>query len=314
MRPSPPEIQSAETLIRPYIRRTPVLTLAWSELSLDGATPAGALSLKLESMQHSGSFKARGAFANLLMRDVPAAGIVAASGGNHGAAVAYAAMRLRRPATIFVPSVASPAKLARIRGYGARLVISGERYADSLEASEAFVAETGALPIHAYDAVETLLGTATVGLEYEQQQPDLDAVLIAVGGGGLIGGVAAWYRGRVRVIGVEPTAAPTLTYARRAGKPVDAPAGGLAADSLAPRQVGELMFPIAQQFVEDVILVEDDDIRAAQRLLWDTLRIVAEPGGAAAFAAITSGRYRPAPGERTGVVVCGANADPSTVT
>jgi threonine dehydratase len=314
MRPSPPEIQSAETLIRPYIRRTPVLTLAWSELGLDGDTRDGALSLKLELLQHSGSFKARGAFANLLMRDVPAAGIVAASGGNHGAAVAYAAMQLRRPATIFVPSVASPAKLARIRGYGARLVISGERYADSLQASEAFVAETGALPIHAYDAVETLLGTATVGLEYEQQQPDLDALLIAVGGGGLIGGVAAWYRGRVRVIGVEPTAAPTLTYARCAGKPVDAPAGGLAADSLAPRQVGELMFPIAQQFVEDVILVEDDDIRAAQRLLWDTLRIVAEPGGAAAFAAITSGRYRPAPGERTGVVVCGANADPSTVT
>jgi len=313
MRPSPPEIQSAETLIRPYIRRTPVLTLAWSELGLDGATPAGALSLKLELMQHSGSFKARGAFANLLMRAVPPAGIVAASGGNHGAAVAYAAMRLRRPATIFVPSVAAPAKLARIRGYGARLVISGERYADSLTASEAFVAETGALPIHAYDAVETLLGTGTVGLEYEQQQPNLDTVLIAVGGGGLIGGVAAWYQGRVRVIGVEPTAAPTLSYARAAGKPVDAPAGGLAADSLAPKQVGALMFPIAQQYVEDVILVEDDDIRAAQRLLWDTLRIVAEPGGAAAFAAITSGRYSPAPGERIGVVVCGANADPASI-
>jgi threonine dehydratase len=313
MRPTPAEIQSAEVLIRPYIRRTPVLSLAWSELGLDGATPSGALSLKMELMQHSGSFKARGAFANLLLRAVPEAGIVAASGGNHGAAVAYAAMRLGRPATIFVPSVAAPAKLARIRGYGARLVIAGELYAEALEASEAFVAETGALPIHAYDAVETLLGTGTVGLECQQQEPDLDTVLIAVGGGGLIGGVAAWYRGRVRIIGVEPTAAPTLTYARAAGKPVDAPAGGLAADSLAPRQVGELMFPLAQSFVEDVILVEDDDIRRAQHVLWDALRVVAEPGGAAAFAAITSGRYRPGPGERTGVVLCGANFDPSTV-
>ena len=153
-----------------------------------------------------------------------------------------------------------------------------------------------------------------MGLEYQQQEPDLDTVLIAVGGGGSSAASPPGTRGRVRIIGVEPTAAPTLTYARAAGKPVDAPAGGLAADSLAPRQVGELMFPLAQSFVEDVILVEDDDIRHAQHVLWDTLRVVAEPGGAAALAAITSGRYSPMPGERMGILVCGANTDPALVT
>jgi threonine dehydratase len=307
--PSRRDIRSAEALIRPYLRRTPVLSLAASEVGVSG----GTLSLKLELTQHSGSFKARGAFANLLMRAVPEAGVVAASGGNHGAAVACAAMRLGRPATIFVPSVAAPAKLERIRGYGARLVIAGDRYAESLKASEAFVAETGAMPVHAYDAHETLLGTGTLGLEYEQQDPDIDTLLVAVGGGGLLGGLAAWYRRRVRLIGVEPEAAPTLTYARAAGRPVDAPAGGLAADSLAPQQVGQLMFPLAQAYVDDVLLVTDDEIRRAQRVLWERLRIIAEPGGAAAFAAVISGRFRPGARERTGVIVCGANTDPGSV-
>jgi len=206
-----------------------------------------------------------------------------------------------------VPSISSPAKIERIRGYGAELVIAGDRYADALAASETWVARSGALAIHAFDQVETLLGQGTVGVELEQQAPALDTLLVAVGGGGLIGGIAAWYAGRIRIVGVEPEAAPTLTQALAAGHPVDAEAGGIAADSLAPRRVGEKVFPIAQAYVERVVLVADDAIRAAQDALWRTLRIVAEPGGAAAFAALLSGRYRPRPGERIGVLVSGGN-------
>lgn len=295
-------IAAAERLIRLHIRRTPVLESSGDEFAL---LPFPVL-LKLELLQHSGSFKARGAFANLLLRKVPPAGVVAASGGNHGAAVAYAAMKLGVPATIFVPTVASQEKIERIRGYGANLVITGERYADSLAASQLWQAESGAMPVHAYDQPETLLGQGSVGLEFEQQAPHLDTLLVAVGGGGLIGGIAAWYAGRVKIVGVEPEAAPTLHLALEAGHPVDSPAGGIAADSLAPKRVGELMFPIAQKFVRSV-LVTDDAICDAQRMLWSALRIVAEPGGAAAFAALLSRRYVPASGERVGVLVCGAN-------
>ena len=290
-------------LIRPYIRRTPIVEIDGADFGLNGIT----LVLKLELLQHSGSFKARGAFTNLLTRPVPPAGVVAASGGNHGAAVAYAAMRLGKPAHIFVPTVASPAKLERIRGYGADLVVTGERYADALAASEEWTAQSGALPVHAYEQVETLLGQGTVGLEFEEQDPAVDSVLVAVGGGGLIGGIAAWYAGTTKLIGVEPELAPTLAMAMAAGQPVDAPAGGIAADSLAPRRVGELMFPIAQKYVDGVVLVPDEAIAAAQSALWKTLRVVAEPGGAAALAAVLSGRYRASRGERVGVLVCGAN-------
>lgn len=292
-----------EQLIRPYIRRTPVVEIDGADVGLDSVR----LILKLELLQHTGSFKPRGAFANLLVREVPAAGVVAASGGNHGAAVAYAAMKLHKPATIFVPSVASEAKMDRIRSYGAELVVSGDRYAEALAASEHRAAESGALQVHAYDQVETLLGQATVGLEFEQQLPALDSLLIAVGGGGLIGGLAAWYAGRVKLVGVEPEAAPTLENALRAGHPVDAAAGGIAADSLAPRRVGELMFPLAQAFVNHVALVPDSAIHDSQQRLWDVLRIATEPGGAAAFAALLSRRYEPEPGERVGILVCGGN-------
>jgi threonine dehydratase len=300
---NPSAIARAAGLIRPYIRRTPVVEVAGADFGFPGVR----LSLKLELLQHAGSFKTRGAFSNLLTRSVPAAGVVAASGGNHGAAVAYAAERLGMPATIFVPSVSSAAKVARIRGYGANLVVWGDRYADALAESERFAVQSGALPIHAYDQPETLMGTGTVGLEFEAQDPAIDSLLVAVGGGGLIGGIAAWYEGRVRVIGVEPSAAPTLTRALEAGHPVDAEAGGIAADSLAPKRVGELMFPLAQRFVEQVVLVEDEHIRQAQERLWDVLRVATEPGGAAAFAALLSGRYIPRPGERIGVLVCGGN-------
>jgi len=295
------DILRTQTLIRPYIRRTPVIEVEGGDFGLDGVR----LALKLELLQHTGSFKPRGAFANLLMRPVPAAGVVAASGGNHGAAVAYAAMKLGKPARIFVPEVCSPAKMERIRGYGADLVVTGERYADALAASEAWAAHSGALPVHAYDQVETLLGQATAGLEFEEQAPVLDALLVAVGGGGLIGGVAGWYAGRTAVIGVEPEKAPTLARALEAGRPVDAEAGGIAADSLAPKRVGELMFPIARQYVREV--VSDENIVAAQQALWKTLRVAAEPGGAAALAALLSGRYRPRSGELIGVLVCGGN-------
>ena len=296
-------IEQTHAVIRSHVRVTPILELAGADAGL----ASFQLTLKLESLQHSGSFKARGAFANLLLRDVPAAGVVAASGGNHGAAVAYAAMRLGVHARIFVPTVSSPAKIARIRGYGADLVVGGERYADALAASQAYVAGSGALPVHAFDQAETLLGQGTLGLELAGQAPALHTLLVAVGGGGLIGGIAAWYAGRVQVIGVEPEAAPTLFEALRAGAPVDAPAGGVAADSLAPKRVGELMFPIAQAHVARVALVSDDAIRAAQQWLWETVRIVAEPGGAAALAALLSGAYVPAAGERVGVVLSGGN-------
>jgi threonine dehydratase len=291
--------------IRSHIRRTPLVEVDAADFGLDSRRVV----FKLEFLQHAGSFKTRGAFTNLLTHPVPTAGVVAASGGNHGLAVAFAANRLGVPATIFVPSVAAVTKQERIRSLNAKLVIAGERYADALEASRRFVAESGAMEIHAYDQVETLLGQATLGLELEEQDPSLDTVLIAVGGGGLIGGVAAWSRGKTRLIAVEPHASPTLYRALEAGKPVDAEAGGIAADSLAPRRVGELMFPLAQQFVDRVVLVEDDAIRRSQQQLWRALRVASEPGGAAAMAALLSGAYRPAEGERVGVVLCGGNTD-----
>jgi threonine dehydratase len=296
-------IAATETAIRRYIRRTPLLQADLSDFGL----PPGPVTFKLEMLQHSGSFKARGAFANLLLRQAPAAGVVAASGGNHGVAVAFAAHRLKIPATIFLPDITSPAKIELIKNCGARLVIAGSRYADALAASEAHVIETGAMPIHAFDQTETLLGQGTVGLELEQDAPEIDTLLVAVGGGGLIGGIAAWYGGRIKIVAVEPEEAPTLHAALAAGRPVDAPAGGIAADSLAPRRVGELMFAIARTAVAESILVSDDAIRQAQVALWSGLRVVAEPGGAAAFAALQSRRYRPVAGERVAVLICGGN-------
>src|SRR6202023_2123044 len=294
-------IAATEAAIRPYVRRTPLVTADGAHFGLS----PGDLPSTLEMLQHSGAVKARGAFANLLLRDPPAAGVVAASGGNHGAAVAYAAHRLGIPATIFVPDITSPAKIELIRNCGANLVIAGSRYADALAASEAHIARTGAMPVHAFDQSETLLGQGTVGLELEEDAPDIDTLLVAVGGGGLIGGIAAWDGGRKKNVAGGPGQTPALHAAMAAGMPVDAPAGGIAADSLAPRRVGELMFAIARTKVTEVVLVSDDAIRQAQVALWSGLRVVAEPGGAAAFAALLSGRYRPSPGERVAVLICG---------
>ena len=296
-------IEATHAVIRPHVRVTPIVEVSGEDFGL----PAASLVFKLEQLQHSGSFKVRGAFANLLLRTIPEAGVVAASGGNHGAAVAYAAMRRGVRARIFVPTVSSAAKIQRIRDYGAELVVGGERYADALAASETWVRESGAAPVHAFDQEETLLGQGTLARELLTQASGIDTLLVAVGGGGLIGGVAAWCAGDVRVIGVEPDGAPTLFKALAAGRPVDAATGSIAADSLAPKRVGTLMFPIAQAHVERVVLVSDDDIRAAQQALWRVLRIVAEPGASAPFAALLGGAYRPAPGERVGVVVSGGN-------
>jgi threonine dehydratase len=300
---SPEEIRAAYRAIAPHVRRTPVIEVDAADFALSAAP----LTLKLESLQHAGSFKARGAFTSLLTRSVPAAGVVAASGGNHGAAVAFAAMKCRVSAKIFVPRIASPAKVQQIEAYGATLEVAGERYADALAASEIWASASGALPIHAFDQVETLCGQGTVGLELEAQAPHLTTLLVAVGGGGLIAGIASWYQGRIRIVGVEPERAPTLTRALEAGAPVDAEAGGVAADSLAPRRVGELVFPIARRLVSGTVLVPDAAILDAQARLWSTLRVVAEPGGAAALAALLSGRYMPGPDERVGVLICGGN-------
>ena len=296
-------IDATYARIHPYIRVTPFVETHAADFGLADRS----LTFKLEHLQHAGSFKTRGAFANLLGRPIPPAGVVAASGGNHGAAVAYAAKRLGIRAKIFVPTISSPAKVERIRSYGADLVLTGDRYADALAASETWAAESGALPVHAFDQAETLLGQGTLALELQRQAPWIDTLLVGVGGGGLVGGIAAWCGGTPRVVGVEPTGAPTLTLALDAGHPVDAPTGSIAADSLAPRQVGALMFPIARQHVARTVLVEDGDIRRAQRALWDVLRLVVEPGAAAATAALLSGAYAPAAGERVGVVLSGGN-------
>ena len=298
-------IRNAARALGGRVRRTPVIECDAADFGLAKAR----LTLKLELLQHSGSFKARGAMFNVVSRAIPPAGVAAASGGNHGAAVAWAAQQAGVAASIFVPTVSSQSKIDRIRGYGAALTVIGERYADSLAACDAWVAQTGALSIHAFNQAETLAGQGTLGLELEEQAPHLDTLLVSVGGGGLIGGIAAWYRGRVRIIAVEPEKCPTLYMAMSAGRPVDAPSGGVAADSLAPLRVGEMMFPLAQAFVERTVLVPDEAIVEAQKKLWDTLRVASEPGGATAMAALLTGAYRPVDGENVGILVCGGNTN-----
>jgi threonine dehydratase len=300
-------IRTAAERIAPFIRRTPMLRLAGEALG-----PRHEVWLKLELLQASGSFKPRGAFNRMLAGTLPAAGVIAASGGNHGAAVAYAARALGVPAEIFVPEITGAAKRARIAGYGARLVVGGSAYDAAREASERRAAETGALQVHAYDQAEVLAGQGTLALEFEEQAPGLTHLLVATGGGGLIGGVAAWHAGSgTQVISVEPEGCPTLASALAAGRPVPAPVGGIAADSLGARQVGGLMFPIAARHVAAAVLVSDYAIRAAQRELWDACRLIAEPGGATALSALLSGAWVAPETARVGVVICGGNTDPA---
>ena len=303
------DIAAAAARIAGHVRHTPVLHLPAPDLGLEFP-----VTLKLELLQHTGSFKPRGAFNRLLSAALPTAGVIAASGGNHGAAVAYAARALGVPAEIFVPELTPPAKVARIASYGARVLQGGETYAEALAASRTRQAQTGALEVHAYDHPAVLAGQGTVGREFERDAAELTHVLVATGGGGLIGGIAAWYAGSAAVVSVEPEACPALHDALRAGRPMAAPVGGLAADSLGARQVGELMFPIAARYVTAAVLVSDAAIAKTQRLLWDRLRLIAEPGGATALAAVLSGAFVPPDGARVGVLVCGANTDPAKAT
>src|SRR2546421_1882001 len=304
------DIRTAYTRIKPHIRRTSAIRADAADF---GVTLGHPLTFKLEFLQHSGTFKPRGAFNNLLSRTVTPAGVAAASGGNHGAAVAYAAQRLKHKATLFVPDVSSPVKIARIRSYGADVRVGGARYADALDACNAFIETSGALSVHAYDAAETIAGQGSVGLEWEEDAPGLDTVLVAIGGGGLIAGIAAWYGKRVKVVGVEPEGSRCLHASLEAGRPVDVTVESIAADSLGARNTGQLVYDVARQNVDHVALVPDDAIIAAQRLLWDRLRIAAEPGGAAALAALVSGSYKPHADEKVGVLLCGANVDLTTL-
>ena len=302
-------IDAAAGRIAPHIRPTPVLRLTAGEFGLPCAVV-----LKLELLQHTGSFKPRGAFNRMLSATLPEAGVIAASGGNHGAAVAYAARALGVRAEIFVPEATPQTKLDRIAGYGAAVMRGGAMYSEALAASRARQAATGALEVHAYDHADVLAGQGTVGREFEQDAPDVTHVLVATGGGGLIGGIAAWYASRIQVISVEPEGCPGLHDALAAGRPVPAPVGGLAADALGARQVGDIMFAVARQHVAQAVLVRDDAIRAAQRALWEQFRLIAEPGGATALAALLSGAFTPPPGAVVGVLVCGGNTDPGSVT
>ncbi len=294
-------IRTAYSLIQPHIRRTPVIE-------------DGGVFFKLELLQHTGSFKPRGAFHRMLANAVPEAGVVAASGGNHGIATAYAAQCLGHPAEIFVPVICSPAKVERLRGYHATVHVEGSKYQESLRLSNICAEQTGALVVHAYDQWETLAGQGTIGLEMEEQVPGPCTVLVASGGGGLIGGIAAWFAGRWKVVNVEPEQSAAIARAMEAGSPTFVEPRGIAIDSLGATQCGELMFPIAQKYVAESVLVSDEEIRAAQRDLWNRFRLMSEPGGATAYAALLSGRYQPAPGERMMVLVCGSNVDPATVT
>ena len=306
--PTRQEIESAAARIAGRVRRTPVIRLAGAEFGL-----AHPVTLKLELLQHAGSFKPRGAFNRMLLASLPGSGVVAASGGNHGAAVAYAAQQLGAPAEIFVPELTPVAKRDRIASYGAAVVRVGATYAEAIEASRARQRETGALEVHAYDDPDVLAGQGTLGLELEADAPELTHVLVSVGGGGLIGGVAGWYADRAEVVAVEPELCPSLHAALEAGGPTPAAVGGVAADSLGARQVGALMFEVARRYIHRCVLIGDGAIRNAQLALWDALRLIVEPGGAAAFAALLSGAFVPPPGARVGVVVCGANVDPATI-
>ncbi|HEX2554652.1 MAG TPA: threonine/serine dehydratase [Microvirga sp.] len=301
---SRPAIEAAHGRIAPHIRRTPVWSPEPGAFGYDGP-----VSLKLEFLQHAGSFKTRGAFNTLLSQPATEAGVAAASGGNHGAAVAYAAKRLGLKARIFVPEISSPAKVAVIRSHGAEVVIGGARYADAQDACDAYVAESGALRVHPFAAESTIAGQGTVGLEWEADGPPLDTVLVAVGGGGLISGIAQWWRGRVKVVGVEPEGSRALYAALEAGGPVDVDVQSVAADSLGARNVGALVHGLCRDSVDHVALVPDAAITAAQARLWRDWRLATEPGGAAALAALTCGAYRPKAGERVGVLLCGANVD-----
>jgi len=297
-------VRLASARIAGYVRRTPVL-----ELEPGAFGVPGRLTLKLELLQHTGSFKARGAFSKMLASEVAEAGVIAASGGNFGLAVAYAAHTLGHRAKIFVPSNSPKVKADRIRSFGAEVKIVEGYYDEALEESRGRAEETGALVMHAFDQPEVVAGQGTIGAELSEQVPDADTVLVAIGGGGRIGGIAAWYESRTRIVGVEPETSTCMSSAFAAGEPVDVVYGGYAADSLGNKRAGTIAFAVVSKHVERVVLVPDDAILDAQRRLWDSVRVFAEPGGATSFAALLAGVYVPEPDEHVVVLVCGANGD-----
>ncbi len=311
---TPADIEAAAARIRPHVHETPLWRLPGSALGLPPDAPAFEVWLKLEHLQRSGCFKARGMFNRLLSNPIPAGGVIVASGGNAGIATALAARALGVRAEVFVPSVSSPAKRERLAALGAKVVIAGDAYAEALEACEARQRETGALMTHAYDQPEVVAGAGTLAREIEMQLGGLpDSVLVSVGGGGLIAGIAAWFAGRTRVIGLEPALAPTLCRAREAGVPVDVAVSGIAADSLGARRIGRIAWEVTQQHVAQAELLTDDAIRAAQRFMWAELKLAVEPAAALPLAALQSGVVRPRAGERVVLIVCGANVDPATL-
>lgn len=297
------QIEAATARIDGHVRQTPVMTL-------DGFGLKAPIEFKLEHMQHTASFKVRGAFNTLLSADVPKGGVVAASGGNHGAAVGFAAHALGHKAHIFVPEIAGPAKIDLIRRTGADLTVVPGEYANALSAAQAHEAETGAMQIHAYDAPGTVIGQGTLAAEWEAQGLAADTLLIAVGGGGLIGGSLAWLQDRRKVVGVEPIDCCALYEALEQGAPCDVPVSGVAANALGARRIGQICFDLAQAHLDAAVLVEDQMIRKAQLALWREWRILVEPAGAVALAALMSGAYQPQPGERVAVLLCGGNPAP----
>jgi threonine dehydratase len=299
---TPDDIERAAERIGERARRTPVIE-------------HGALTLKLELMQHAGSFKTRGAFNRVLSEaSLPAAGVITASGGNHGAALSYVGSQLGVPTEVFMPSTSPAIKRANIERFGARVTVIDGYYDDAQLAANERQRATGAAMIHPFDHPATVAGQGTMSRELEQQVPAFDTLVVATGGGGFIAGQAAWWRNRVRVVSVEPETSQCLRAALAAGAPVEVPVSGLAADSLGAKRIGAVPWSIARHFVDEAVVVSDDEIRAAQRELWEAFRLIVEPGGAAALAAIRSGAYTPSPDERVVVVVCGSNCDPTTVT
>ncbi|MCT4656217.1 MAG: threonine/serine dehydratase [Cohaesibacter sp.] len=305
-KPSQADISKAYDLIKPHIRKTPLFSVSGAPFGLKQP-----VDLKLELLQKSGSFKARGAFYNLLSREVPSSGVAAASGGNHGAAVAHAAHSLGIPAKIFVPEISSPAKINKIKHAGAQVVVKGDRYADALGLCEAYQASSGAIGLHAYDGFHTICGQGTLGQELEEQWGgDLpDTLLVAVGGGGMISGLASWFGRRIKIVGVEPQKACALHQAMAASRPVDVDVAGVAADSLGAKRIGETGFEILQPVLDEVITIPDDAITKAQTTLWQDYHLASEAGGAAAFAALQSGAYKAKENEKVAIILCGSNVE-----
>lgn len=305
------DIDAAAARISPHVRRTPLWVLRSGELGLPG--PEFEVCLKLEQLQLSGSFKARGMFNRLLANPIPAAGVIAASGGNAGIATATAAKALGVRAEIFVPTVISPAKRTRLEQLGATVVVTGAVYAEAFAACQQRQRETGALMTHAYDQPEVLAGAGTLAREIEQQAGVPDALLVSVGGGGLVGGIAAWFAGRTRIVALEPQRAPTLHAALAAGQPVDVEVSGIAADALGARRIGALAWDVAQCHPMESLLLGDDAILDAQRWLWQSLKLAVEPAAALPLAALRSGAFTAQAGQRVAIVLCGANVDPATL-